>query len=177
MNSQVTDRGALFTLRFGDVTVTYLSGKDVDAQTPLFNMSVGEITVHNGGTAPVNVKYNAAQTFFTDHTFVFGKASEKTFRHPHSPTSEPTDFIDYMLPAGGQLPLSRQDYMDLFLRLGRPYFMDGSMCTTFEGVVTLAGKPHPLRFGPHCFEVDLDRDWDLEQKRYEKFFADRDAGS
>ena len=176
MNMQVTERGARFSLQLGDVMVTYLSGKESDAQTPVFNMSIGEVVLSNGGTQPINVKYNAAQTFFTDHTFEFGVDLKKSFRHPRSLTTEPTDFVDYELPAGKTIQLSRQDYMALFALLERPHFLDGSMCTAFEGIVELGGKSHKLRFGPHCFKVELDRDWKAEQERYLDFFEARDAG-
>jgi hypothetical protein len=176
MDIRITDRGTAMSFQIGDVVVTYLSGKDVDAQTPVFDMSVGEITLENTGDRPINLKFNAPQTFFVGHSFEFGSSRKKTYSHHHIEKSEPTDFIDYDIPPGGRVPISRRDYMDLYLRLGRAYFLDGTMCTQFEGVIQLDNVAHTLQFGPHCFKVDLDRDWDQEQARYLQFFADRDKG-
>lgn len=176
MDKHTTDRGTALSLQVGAIAVSYLSGKDADAKTPIFNMSIGEIILKNTGTRPVNLKFNASQTFFMGHTFEFGADKKQRYTHPRLLTSEPTDFINYDIPPGGSIPISRQDYMDLFHKLGRAYFLDGTMCTRFEGVIQIDGHAHTLRFGPHCFKVALDRDWSREQERYLQFFADRDKG-
>lgn len=174
---QLTDRGQVQTLELGPLRVTYLSGKDAGPKDRVFDMSMGEISVLNAGTQPVNLKYNAMQTFFLGHVFTFGEDAKKTYTHPRMEGSEPTDFVDYTLPAGQSLLLSQQDLLVNFQELGRPTFLDGHICTRFEGLITIDDRPQALQLGPICFHVDFDREWDLEIERHTRYSLERGGSS
>lgn len=173
-NHQVTERGTVYSIKVDELVVTYLSGKDANARTPVFDMSVGEITLENTGDRSINLKYNSIQTFFMGHRFEFGTSIKNVYTHPRMEISEPEDFVDYNLSPGERILISRQDFMNLFQELGRAYFLDGMVCTRFEGTIQVDDRIHVLQFGPHCFRVELDRNWDWEQKRYLQFFKTRD---
>lgn len=172
----MSQRGAIQSMRVNGLTISYLSGKNADAHTPVFDMSVGEITIENTEKRPINLQYNSTNTFFNWHTFEFGTLVKNTYIPPrsHPIMSEPLDLINFNLLPGKKIQISRWDFMSLFQELGRAQFLDGRVCTRFEGTILVDGKTQSLRFGPHCFEVALNRDWEKEQKRYLQFFLDRD---
>lgn len=175
MDTRMTERGVVYSSRIGDLSVTYLSGRDADARTPVFDMSLGELLLENTGGRPIHLKYDATQTFFTSHRFDFGTHVKNSYAYPRPLPSDVQSLIDYNLAPGVKIPISRQDFMGVFEELGRAYFMDGTICTRYEASIEVDGTLHTLRFGPHCFHVDLDRDWDREKERYLQFFKARDG--
>lgn len=176
MNHLLTDRGTLYGYLIGELRVTYLSGKDAGPGDPVFAMSLGEVALENTGHAAINLKYNATQTFFTAHRFAVGDAARHQLAPPPSPSDEPASFIDYDLPPAQRILISRQDLMEWVYRVGKAGLADGTISTRYEAALQVDGVTHPLRFGPHLFQIALDRDWDREQADYLQFYADRDAG-
>lgn len=177
MEQVVTERGIVQSLQISGLNITYLSGKNADGQTPVFNMSIGEITVENTNPHPVNLRYTPEETFFTGHRFEFGTLIKNVYVEPpvHPIVrAGSNNLITFNLPPGGKIHISRRDLMDLFQQLGRQYFLDGRVCSRFESTVWIKAQAYPLKFGPHCFTVDLQRDWEAEEKRYLQFFLDRD---
>ena len=172
----MTERGWVQEVRLGDLRFCYRSGRDSPRATPVFDMSVGEVTVENLGERAVNLKYSIPEVFFGGHVFEFGANQERRFSHPHVHWPGPEDEMSYDCGPGRKGLLSRQDYMSLFHKLGRPHFVDGFMRTHYAAALLVDDAPLTLEFGPHLFEVDLDRDWDEEQARYLDFFAARDRG-
>ena len=175
-DGSMTDRGWVEQRRVGDLVFSYRTGRDAPAASPVFDMSVGEITVENVGTRVVNVRYSVHEIFFAGHRFELGPAQEKAWSHGHIHFPGPEDAMSYDSRPGKKALLSRQDYMGLLHRLGLPGFLDGTMRTQFHGLVVIDDAPHELDFGPRLFVVDLDRDWDEERARYGEFFAARDRG-
>ena len=173
---KITERGTVPSLKISGLNITYLSGKNADAQTPVFNMSVGEITVENTKNHPLSLRYNPEETFFTGHRFEFGTLIKKVYVDPplHPVMAESNNLITFNLPPGGKIHLSRRDLMALFQQLGRQYFLDGRVCTRFESTIWIETQAYPLKFGPPCFTVDLERDWETEEKLYLQFFLNRD---
>ncbi len=57
MEQVVTERAIVQSLQISGLNITYLSGKNADRQTPVFNMSIGEITVENTNPHPVNLRW------------------------------------------------------------------------------------------------------------------------
>lgn len=175
LDKGTTNRGVIQSSRIGDLSITYISGRDADTRTPVFDMSIGDITLENTGKRPIRLKYNSTQTFFLGHSFEFGTRVKNSYVYPRPLPSEPQTIIDFTLHPGVKIPLSRQDFMDLFGELGKAYFLDGTICTRFEAPIEVDDVLHTLRFGPHCFHVELHRDWDKEQERYLQFFKARDG--
>lgn len=183
MDGEITERGTLYRQEVGPLVITYLTGKDAEADDPVHRMSMGEMTVTNASGAPVPVVYNTLQTFFLGHLFEFGPGADP--KTGVGPTNEytwprtrsmPEDRVDFTLAPGQSLPLSRRDLMDVYQRLGRQMFLDGTICTSFRnGRILIAGKPHPFAFGRSCFHVDMDRDWSEELKAYRVFAAEREG--
>jgi hypothetical protein len=168
--------GTMHTLELGDLVVTYLSGRDRLANEPVFDMSAGAIRIENRGPSPRNLGYNVHQTFNAGHDVELG-SGRRRWERPRS-HGQPSDFIQYTLPPGQSIPLSRRDYMAVVHEVGGPEALeDGVMCTTFSSSITVDQTAHELRFGPHCFRVDMARDWDAEQQRYLQFFRERDAAA
>ncbi|MDI1475410.1 hypothetical protein [Polyangium sp. y55x31] len=175
MNISQIDRGVTYSYAIGTLAVTYLSGKDADATTPVFDMSVGEITLQNMSVRPINLRYDASQTRHGGHDITFGPHAQgplvETEPLPHE---DPPIPVDYDLAPGQKLLISRRDFMDIVLRAGVDVLQNGDVCTRFEAALQIDGALHTLQFGPHCFHVALDRDWELEKERYVQFFLDRD---
>lgn len=176
MNQQITDRGTLYSMTIGDLEVSYLSGKDAGPSDPVYAMSLGEVALANRGSHAINLKYNATQTFFTAHRFEVGDAARDLLVPPPSPSDEPASFINYDLPPGQRILISRQDFMEWYYRVGRAGLADGAIATRYEAALQVDDKTHPLIFGPHGFQIALDRDWAGEEAEYLKFFAARDKG-
>ncbi len=120
----MSQRGAIQSMRVNGLTISYLSGKNADAHTPVFDMSVGEITIENTEKRPINLQYNSTNTFFNWHTFEFGTLVKNTYIPPrsHPIMSEPWDLINFNLLPGKKIQISRWDFMSLFQELGRAQF-------------------------------------------------------
>jgi hypothetical protein len=173
-----TARGTLYQQDVGGLTVTYLSGKDAGPTDPVHAMSVGEVEILNEGPRPLRVRYDSEETFFSGHRYEFGPNAEQSFEHPHAYRIDPADdLIDYPLAPGQKLMISRQDLMDVVERAGRQRIVDGVITTQYRAGIQIDDDPYVLRFGPHRFQIDMDRDWDDEEKAYLDFFARRDAGA
>ncbi len=177
MNPQITARGTLYTTRIGDLQVTYLSGRDADELTPVYDMSVGEVVVKNLGARPINLQYDSSQTFFSGHKFAFGPKALEKLQPPPSPSTAKASFINFDLQPGQQIFLARQDLMDRLHEVGPAALDDGTMCTRFVAAVLVDSQPQSLVFGPHCFHIAPKRDWDAEQAAYVQFFLARDKAA
>ena len=173
---KLTERGWVETRRIGDLVFTYRTGKDAPKDTPVFDMSVGDVAVENVGTREIELRYSVPLTFFEGHLFELGAAQERTFKFPHTHWTGPEDEMVYTSRPGRRGKLSRRDYMDLYHRLGRAQLIDGTMRTQYSAAISIDGTIHQLEFGPRLFVVDLDRDWDQEMAKYIEFFAARDRG-
>lgn len=174
MEKRITPRGTAFVLKIGDLVVTYVTGKDADATTPVFTMSVGETTLENRGPRPINLKYNTDETFFRGHRIEFG-ANPPPAATPHSHRTSPDDLVDYDLKPGQKAWISRQDLMDPVLRRGPACLADGTVTTRFVANLQVDHHMHTLDFGPHRFIIAIDRDWDREREQYVEFFRKRDG--
>ena len=143
VETQLTDRGQVQTLEIGALQVSYLSGKDAGPKEPVYDMSLGEISLRNTGGQSINLKYNSMHTFFLGHIFTFGTDVKKTHTHPRMEGSEPEDVIDYDLPPGQSLLISQQDLLVTYQELGRAYFLGSrslrSLHRVFLGALSAPG--------------------------------------
>lgn len=169
---RVSDRGTVFEQRIGDLKVTYLTGKDADAATPVFDMSVGDIILENTGGRPISLSYDSHRAGFGGHQFDFGGEGQNPYADPRPEVYDPPSPIDFVLKPGALIQISRRDLMELYERL----VGDGTLCTRYAASILVDGRAQRLEFGPHCFRVVRARDWAGEEKRYLEFFAARDRG-
>ena len=175
MDIQQTNRGVTYSYTIGALSITYLSGKDTDAGTPVFEMSLGELTLENTGDRPINLKYDSSQTFFTGHRFTFGPRAQGAVPDLRPrPGEDPPNPMEYNLAPGQKLLVARRDFMDVVGREGVGVLQNGEVCTQFEAALQVDHVTHAVRFGPHCFQVALDRDWKDEQDRFVQYYLARD---
>jgi hypothetical protein len=160
----------------GALVVTYLSGKDADASTPVFDMTLGEITLENTGDRAINLQYDGSHMRYLGHRFTFGPhALDAPADDKPNPHEFPPAPMNYDLAPGQKVLVCRRDFMDFVRRNGVGVLQDGEVCTRFGAALVVDGVPHVLRFGPHCFRVALERDWQQEKERFVEFFLDREG--
>jgi hypothetical protein len=177
MNTQIVDRGTLYTTTIGDLVVTYLSGKDADRDSPVVTMSIGEVALKNVGARPINVQYNYTNTGYVGHRFTFGPRALEEMDPPGSPSTTAASFVDHDIAPGEVHLISRQDLMAKYYEKGRDGLRDGTICTRYAAALLIDGQSVSLRFGPHCFHVAMDRDWDREYEEYVQYFLARDKAA
>jgi hypothetical protein len=175
MDTQTTNRGTVYSISIGALVVTYTTGKDADAATPVFDLGAGDVSLENTGEQPLDVTYNTTETFLTGHHFTFGTGAQEELAHSHFPQDASADLMRFTLQPGQKTRISRMDYMELVERRGLAKMGDGVMSTGFEASLLVDGEVHILRFQPHTFRVALDRDWAQEEERYLAFYRARDG--
>ncbi len=158
-----------FSILIDGLEITYTTGADANRKTSVVDMWVS-ILVKNTSNRVINIQYNEIMFGSSNHTFEFGLDKQNHYILPSRRAGGVRDFVNHNIQPGGVALIGSIDYMELFNILGRDYFLDGTICTGFEGVIQIDGRSHTLKFGPHCFKVAMDRDWKQEQRKYAEHF-------
>ncbi len=82
MPMETTRRGAEHTFEMGPLQLLFRSGVDTPASVPAYNLTAGELFARNRSNAPVELRFDSADTHVHAFRFTFGADGQASFSYP-----------------------------------------------------------------------------------------------